>query len=303
MARPPAAPGTGADRVVLDHVAVAVERWSDAWPCFVHRLGGVWHSGGINRGFSPAQLSFANGAKVEVLQPWEPQDNPFLRRFLDRRGPGPHHLTVKVPDIVDALDRVRAAGFAPVGVDLADPHWKEAFLHPRQATGVVVQLAQAAEGDWVSPAPEGFPVGPQPAAALRHVTHVVRDLGLAVGLFQGLLGAAVTARIDPPDGAWRAVEVTWAGPLALRLVGPGPDDGDPAGLREWLGDAPGRVHHLAFLLPESPDPVPGATPGTPPAERVALGVEPGVGPVVVVPPEKNLGTGLVLRGPQAPPLR
>jgi len=294
----PSAPGAGTD-TVLDHVAVAVERWSDAWPCFVHRLGGIWHSGGINRGFSPAQLSYANGAKVEVLQPWEPQDNPFLRRFLDRRGPGPHHLTVKVPDIVDALDRVRGAGFDPVGVNLADPHWKEAFLHPRQATGVVVQLAQAADGDWVSPAPEGFPVGPQPSASLLHVTHVVRDLGLAVDLFHGLLGASVAARLDAPDGAWRALDVTWSGPLALRLVTPGPGAG--AGLRHWLGDAPGRVHHLAFVLPQGPV---APSPPEPPIPAWAVpGVEPEAGPVVAVAAEENLGTGLVLRGPPAPPLR
>ena len=153
---------------VLDHVAVAVERWTDAWPRYVDQLGGTWHSGGVNVGFSPAQLSFANGAKVEVLQPWEPEANPFLRRFLDHNGPGPHHLTFKVPDIDDALVRVRGAGFEPVGVRLDDPQWREAFLHPRQAFGVVVQVAQE-QFEWMAAGPRRIPhrlgrAGRRPAA-------------------------------------------------------------------------------------------------------------------------------------------
>src|ERR1700722_15373632 len=155
----PLSPSAGGAAVVLDHVAVAVEQWTDAWPRYVHQLGGIWHSGGVNIGFSPAQLSYANGARIEILQPWDPDANPFLRRFLDHSGPGPHHLTFKVPDIEATLDRARHAGFDPVGVRLSDAHWREAFLHPRQATGVVVQVAQAAS-DWVGPAPEGFPAPP-----------------------------------------------------------------------------------------------------------------------------------------------
>src|SRR5579884_2097732 len=92
--------------VVLDHAAVAVEAWAEAWPTYVVGLGGEWASGGLNAGFGPAQLRYANGARLEVLQPWRTAENPFLRRFLDRHGRGPHHLTFKVPDISEALEAV-----------------------------------------------------------------------------------------------------------------------------------------------------------------------------------------------------
>jgi catechol 2,3-dioxygenase-like lactoylglutathione lyase family enzyme len=298
MAAAPPPPGDGGSPAVLDHVAVAVERWSDAWPCYVHQLGGRWHSGGVNSGFSPAQLSYANGAKVEVLQPWEPEANPFLRRFLDHSGPGPHHLTFKVPDIEAMLGRVVGAGFAPVGVRLEDPQWREAFLHPRQATGVVVQLAQA-EFEWISPAPEGFPATTAPAAALRHVTHAVRDLDTALALFHVLLGGVITPRAMGPGGAWEYVDVSWPGPLRLRLVAPAGDGDAPSAVTAWLGDRPGRVHHLAFELPgplPASDPAAGTTDGG--AEGAtspdALGVMPGPRSVRVVAPQDNLGTGVVL---------
>jgi hypothetical protein len=310
MAPPPPSPGDAPATAALDHVAIAVEQWSDAWPRYIHQLGGRWHSGGINNGFSPAQLRYANGAKVEVLQPWEPETNPFLRRFLDHSGPGPHHLTFKVPDIEAALDRVRAAGFDPVGVRLDDPQWREAFLHPRQATGVVVQLAQA-EFEWISPAPEGFPVpGREPAASLRHVTHAVPHLETALGLFHVLLGGRIAARGTAPDGDWEYVDLDWSGPLAVRLVSPTPDADPRSSLGTWLGDRPGRVHHLAFDLSGTQRPVDPAPDGAgfgPPVTDVpgdVPGVVAGADPVRVVAPEDNLGTGLVLcsvaPGPGAP---
>ena len=125
---------------LLDHVAVAVERHSDAWPRYAGDLAGRWRSGGWGTGFAPAQLEYANGKKIEILAPHRADENDFLRRFLDRNGPGPHHLTFKVGDIDDALADAADAGYQPINVDLSDSTWKEAFLHPRDATGALVQL-------------------------------------------------------------------------------------------------------------------------------------------------------------------
>ena len=276
-----------ADGPSLDHVAVAVESWSQAWPRYVEDLGGRWASGGSNVGFAPAQLAFDNGARLEVLQPWEPEGNPFLRRFLDHNGPGPHHLTFKVPDIASSLDAVRASGYSPVSVDLSDPGWKEAFLHPREAGGIVVQLAQAA-GYWESPAPEGFPTPGEPPAALTHVTHVVADLDAALGLFGPILGGAVERGRAGPGV--EAALVRWPGPLALRLLSPAPG----TVLAAFLGGRPGRLHHVAFAIPPGRAPA-GAAPASE-DERPAL--EEGRRVVGVVAPEDNLGTRLVLLAPE-----
>ncbi len=254
------------DGAALDHVAVAVEGWADAWPRYAVELGGAWSSGGLNVGFGPAQLRYANGARVEILQPFRPQDNPFLRRFLDRHGPGPHHLTFKVPDLAEALDLARDAGLAPLGVDLSSPDWKEAFLHPRQATGIVVQLAQA-DHAWESPAPEGFPAARRdPPASLLRVTHAAAELGAGLALFEGLLGGRRVREGGAPDRTWDFVDLEWPGPPALRLVSPHPSTRAVAGadpLRAWLGDLSGRMHHLVFALapggPGAAQPVPAGT--------------------------------------------
>ena len=82
---------------VLDHVAVAAERQRELWPRYAGDLAGKWVAGDdaadYEIGFLAAQVAFANGMKVEMLEPFAVEVNDFLRRFLDRSGPGPHHLT------------------------------------------------------------------------------------------------------------------------------------------------------------------------------------------------------------------
>jgi hypothetical protein len=240
--------------IVFDHVAIAVHRMTDPWPVFADALGGRYLDRGINPGFGWTQLRFAQGFVVEGLHPELTEQADFLTRFLDDAGPGPHHLTFKVPDLTAALDVARAAGFDPVGENRDDPAWSEAFLHPRQAHGVVVQLAEVgAEPLSPPPEPEGFPDLPfdHPVASLGRVVHAVADLEGAVGLFRDVLGGRVLSTGAAVDGNhW--VELGWEGPGRLRLL-----EGTHAEIAEWISGRTGRLRHLFFNFDE-PSHVPGA---------------------------------------------
>lgn len=264
----------------LDHVAVAVEQQDLAWPRYGGDLPSSWVGGGGTPGFWSAQVQFANGMKVEVLEPYLVEQNDFLRRFLDRNGPGPHHLTFKVKDIVGAIAAAEDAGYRPVGVNLASDFWKEAFLHPKDAPGIVVQLAQQAEGgDWgKDPTPAWFPDRRvDEPATLLHVAHAVADLEVGLRLFAGLLAGTITSDGEADGVGW--TDLAWPGPGRVRLL-----HGDP--LSEWLGDRAGRVHHLAFAV--------GDPAGVP-------GVEgPHDGPVHEVPPAANHGVRLRLAASSEP---
>jgi methylmalonyl-CoA/ethylmalonyl-CoA epimerase len=237
---------TGVD---LDHVAVAAEQAADAWPRYVGQLGGTWQGGAPDPGFIWGQVRFANGMTLEVLEPHRLEENDFLRRFLDRNGPGPHHLTFKVPDLVAALPVVEAAGYRPVSVNVANEGWKEAFLHPKDGPGVVIQLAESS-GEWESPPPPELPeVRALRASSLDRVTHAVADMDEGLRLFEGLLGGSILDAGDGDQERW--VELGWTGPGRVRLVTP---TGDSGPLRDWLGDRAGRVHHLAFTVPGLAEP-------------------------------------------------
>ena len=226
----------------LDHVAVAVEHHTEVWPRYAAALAGSWVSGGESVGFAAAQLKFANGMKLEVLEPANVDVNDFLRRFLDRNGPGPHHLTYKVDDIHFAIAEAEAAGYRPVNAQLDDPTWKEVFLHPKDAPGIVVQMAQAS-GTWESPPPPALPP-PAPGsttASLLHVCHAVASLDEGLRLFEGLLAGQRLDVGQDDDGLW--AELGWKGPGRVRLVQPTSPDSSVA---RWLGERAGRVLHLAF---------------------------------------------------------
>ena len=218
------------DRIDLDHVAVAAEDQHVLWPRYAGDLGGVYVGGGGIGGFWSGQVEYANGMKVEVLEPFQVEVNDFLRRFLDRSGAGPHHMTFKVKDLESALSTAEAAGYRPINVDMSDPYWKEAFLHPKESSGVVVQLAQSIDGYWETPPPEGFPERAPVMAALVRIVHAVADLEAGIRLFAGLLRGSEVERgveVDNDEG----IDLVVGGFDPLDAVGhqlarsrlPGPD--------------------------------------------------------------------------------
>src|SRR6266545_1166005 len=126
----------------FDHIAIAVPRIAEV-PAFLEgTLGGVAKYGRSTGGaFIWTVWRFEGGGRIEILEPFG--RDGFLHRFLAQRGPGIHHVTFKVPSLDEACERARAQGYTPVGRDDSDPSWKEAFLHPKEALGIVVQLAEA----------------------------------------------------------------------------------------------------------------------------------------------------------------
>jgi methylmalonyl-CoA/ethylmalonyl-CoA epimerase len=154
----------------FDHIALALPRMADAVPFLVGVLGGAPHSGA--RGGPEYRFGtwrYANGGKIEVIEPIG--DDGFVSRFLAARGPGVHHVTFKVPSLDQACERARARGYDIVGYDDSYPDWKTAFLHPKQALGIVVQFAQTSgQGEprrWTPPATFDNPPAPVDVLGLR----------------------------------------------------------------------------------------------------------------------------------------
>jgi methylmalonyl-CoA/ethylmalonyl-CoA epimerase len=208
--------------IVLDHIAIAMPRMADAMPLLVGQLGGVPDFGASSRVFRFGQWRFQNGARLEVIEPRG--EDGFVHRFLATRGPGIHHVTFKVPSLREACVRAEAHGYTIVGFDDSDPRWKEAFLHPKQALGVVVQLAEsitAAGGGrrWQPP-----PAPPEPPPAVE------------------LLGLRLRARSrERADTQWRIV-----------LAGEGTDDRSGTRVYGWSGSPLRLFVDFDAVAPEGP---------------------------------------------------
>lgn len=166
--------------IAFDHIALGMPRIADAVPFLVGVLGGVPHSGmqgGPEFRFGTwrydtvdrhGRSRFLSGGKIEVIEPLG--NDGFVSRFLAARGSGIHHVTFKVPDLDEACERARARGYDIVGYDDSDDDWKTAFLHPKQALGIVVQFAQTSCGT--------EPSGWKPPATVENPPPPVTEVGL-----------------------------------------------------------------------------------------------------------------------------
>jgi methylmalonyl-CoA/ethylmalonyl-CoA epimerase len=126
----------------LDHVAIAVHDAAETAKLFRDVLGAEFLFFGDNdaQGFRFVQYGFPFGGRVELVTPIA---EGFVSRFLDKRGEGVHHMTFKVTDLAAQVHRMRAAGVELIQVNLEDPQWKEAFIHPKNAHGVLIQVAES----------------------------------------------------------------------------------------------------------------------------------------------------------------
>lgn len=135
------------DIIAVDHVAIATWDITNVVHLFKDVLGATYVDGGDDHAGGFRWLQFRlPGGKIEVLEPLH--RDGFLYRFLTKRGEGLHHVTLYVHDLGEAIAQLKAAGYQPVDVNLDNDFWKEAFLHPRDTSGVLIQLAS-------TPVPEG----------------------------------------------------------------------------------------------------------------------------------------------------
>ena len=135
--------GAEAAAIALDHVGIAVKNLEQAVAFYRDALGLIVEapedvpSQRVRVHFIPA-----GDAALELLEATS-GDSP-IAGYLERRGPGLHHITLRVDDIAAALVRLKARG-----VRLIDEQPRPgahgslvAFIHPASAHGVLVELKQ-----------------------------------------------------------------------------------------------------------------------------------------------------------------
>lgn len=130
----------------LNHVAIAVKNLEAATAIYRDMLGATV-SEPIAQPVHGVTVVFVTlpNTKIELLEPLGP-DSP-IARFLERHPDGGiHHVCYEVDDIIDARDRLKAAGARVLGdgEPKAGAHGKPVlFLHPKDFLGTLVELEQA----------------------------------------------------------------------------------------------------------------------------------------------------------------
>jgi LAO/AO transport system kinase len=121
----------------LDHIAIAVPEL-DAAIAFYQSLGLV-HTG--TESVSSEKVRVAILPPLELMEPAAP-DSP-ISNFLSKRGPGLHHIALRVPDLDAAVERLRAMGARLLNEPRAGAGGHiYVFVHPASTGGVLLELIQ-----------------------------------------------------------------------------------------------------------------------------------------------------------------
>ena len=80
--------------------------------------------------------------KVELLEPTA--KNTTVGKFLDKRGPGVHHVCFEVDDINNAIKELKESNIHIISDEpgIGAEGYKVVFIHPKSTGGVLVELAQ-----------------------------------------------------------------------------------------------------------------------------------------------------------------
>jgi len=135
----------------VDHVSIAVHDFDKAFNFFTGILGAIPGSLGEDPRMQYKWEVFSLGdmSRLELITPTGSKS--FLNNFLKDRLGGVHHITLQTPDIKKARQILEEHGIPHFGFNDYGPIWKEIFIHPKDAFGVLVQLAEFNADDWISP--------------------------------------------------------------------------------------------------------------------------------------------------------
>ena len=131
----------------IDHIGVATDDLNGALALYEGSLGmPVAHRETVESQGVEAVLLDVGEGHVELLRPLGPETP--IGKYLDKRGPGLHHVAYTVADIDETLGKLRDSG-----IELIDSEARQgirdsrvAFLHPRSTGGVLTEIVEPAHG-------------------------------------------------------------------------------------------------------------------------------------------------------------
>jgi len=128
----------------INHIGIAVQSLDATIPFYRDSLGmallGVEEV--AEQKVRVAMLEVGD-SKIELLEPTE--ENSPIARFLEKNGPGIHHIAYEVEDIETAITKLQAGGTRMIDEKpRSGAHGTRiAFVHPKSSNGVLTELCQS----------------------------------------------------------------------------------------------------------------------------------------------------------------
>jgi len=124
----------------IDHVAIAVNDVKESAKVYQQALGvnDVEFETVESEGVKVAIIHLENG-RVELMQPTN--DTSPIRKFLDKKGEGLHHMALETDNIEGEVERMEGCGIQFLGqIRPGSAGTKVTFIHPKSLHGVLAEL-------------------------------------------------------------------------------------------------------------------------------------------------------------------
>ena len=131
----------------LDHIGIAVESIDSGLA--IYRALGIELEGVEEVEDQKVRVAFlpVGDTRIELLEPTD--DSSPIARHLERRGPGLHHICLRVTDIRAAMTNLAADGYRLLSEEpLEGAHGcLVCFIHPKSGGGVLIELSEPMTSD------------------------------------------------------------------------------------------------------------------------------------------------------------
>jgi methylmalonyl-CoA/ethylmalonyl-CoA epimerase len=135
----------------IDHIAIAVKDYDKAYNFYSTLLGAIPGSRSTddNMKYLWQNLYLGDLSRLELLT--AVGEGSFLDGFFSKKDGGVHHITLQTPDLKKAAAALDRNGVPFFGYHEYGTVWKELFIHPKNAFGVLIQIAEFNADDWLAP--------------------------------------------------------------------------------------------------------------------------------------------------------
>ena len=124
----------------IDHIAIAVNDVEESAKVYQQALGvdSVEFETVESEGVKIAIIELENG-RIELMQPTN--DSSPIKKFLDKKGQGLHHMALDTDDIEGEVERMEGCGIQFLGkIRPGSAGTKVTFIHPKSLEGVLAEL-------------------------------------------------------------------------------------------------------------------------------------------------------------------
>ncbi len=127
----------------LDHIGIAVPSIDLALD-FYKAMGWTEFSTEVvpTEKVKVAFVGLANNSNIELLEPTS--DDSVIKKFLDKRGPGIHHICLRVKNLDKVLEDLKKKNIRLVDQNprVGAHNCRVAFVHPSATGGVLIELSE-----------------------------------------------------------------------------------------------------------------------------------------------------------------